>query len=127
MTADDPVDLVRPSDRVEADPTPGVIREQAIAVDGLWAGFVRTAPGMTSGWHHHADYETSIFVAEGGLRMEFGPGGNDVVDAEPGDFVRVPKGAIHREGNPTDGESHLIVVRAGHGPATVNVDGPAPA
>jgi uncharacterized RmlC-like cupin family protein len=49
-----------------------------------------------------------------------------VVDAGPGDFVFVPKGAIHREGNPTDDESHLVVVRAGTGPAVVNVEGPAP-
>jgi uncharacterized RmlC-like cupin family protein len=58
--------------------------------------------------------------------MEFGPGGEVVVDAGPGDFVFVPKGAIHREGNPTDEESHLVVVRAGTGPAVVNVEGPAP-
>ena len=42
-----------------------------------------------------------------------------------GDFVHVPKGAIHREGNPSDEESHLVVVRAGQGPTTINVDGPA--
>ena len=43
-----------------------------------------------------------------------------------GDFVHVPKGAIHRESNPDDNESRLVVVRAGRGPAVVNVDGPAP-
>jgi uncharacterized RmlC-like cupin family protein len=48
-----------------------------------------------------------------------------VVEAGPGDFLHVPKGAIHREGNPGDEESRLVVVRAGHGPAVVNVDGPA--
>ncbi|HEX2358051.1 MAG TPA: hypothetical protein VHI50_16535, partial [Micromonosporaceae bacterium] len=45
------------------------------------------------------------------------------VEALPGDFLYVPKGAIHREGNPGDQESHLVVVRAGHGPAVINVDG----
>jgi uncharacterized RmlC-like cupin family protein len=65
-------------------------------------------------------------VASGGLRMECGPGGAVVVEAGPGDFVFVPRGAIHREGNPTDAESHLVVVRAGTGPAVVNVEGPAP-
>jgi len=101
-----------------------MIREQAIEVDGLWAGVVRTAPGMTSGWHHHGDYDTSIYVARGRMRMESGPGGRDVIEAQSGDFLHVPKGAIHREGNPADEESHLIVVRAGHGTTTVNVDGP---
>jgi uncharacterized RmlC-like cupin family protein len=127
MTASDAAaKLVRPDDRVEADPTPGMIREQAISVPGLWAGLVRTAPGMTSGWHHHGEYETSIYVSSGTLRMESGPGGTDVVTAKAGDFVHVPKGAIHREGNDGADESHLVVVRAGHGPPTVNVEGPAP-
>ena len=126
MAASDPARVVRPTERVEADPTPGMRRERAIDVEGLWAGLVRTAPGMTSGWHHHGDYDTSIYVASGTLRMESGPGGADIVTAHAGDFVHVPKGAIHREGNDGDRESHLVVVRAGHGPPTVNVDGPAP-
>jgi len=102
-------------------------REQAIAVDGLWAGLVRTEAHMTTGWHHHAEYDTSIYVVKGSLRMESGPGGGEVVDAGPGDFLYVPKGAVHRESNPGDDESHIVVVRAGRGPAVVNVDGPAPA
>jgi uncharacterized RmlC-like cupin family protein len=102
-------------------------RERAIEVEGMWAGFVRTAPGSTSGWHHHGDHDTSIFVARGSLRMESGPGGSEVMTAIAGDFLHVPKGAIHREGNDGDGESHLVVVRAGRGASTINVDGPAPA
>jgi uncharacterized RmlC-like cupin family protein len=102
-----------------------MIREQAVDIDGMWAGLVRTDAHMISGWHHHADYDTSIYVVDGSLRMEFGPGGTDVVEAGPGDFLHVPKGAIHREGNPSDHESQIIVVRAGKGPAVINVDGPA--
>lgn len=125
MAAADRVTRVAPQDRVESDPTPGMTREQAIAVDGLWAGLVRTKPGMSSSWHHHGAYETSIYVASGRLRMESGPGGRDVIDASSGDFLHVPAGAIHRESNPGEDESHLVVVRAGHGVPTVNVEGPA--
>jgi uncharacterized RmlC-like cupin family protein len=100
-------------------------REQATATDGLWAGLVRTEAGMVSGWHHHGDYETSIYVVSGALRMESGPGGESVVEARPGDFLYVPKGAIHREANPEDVESQIVVVRAGQGPTVINVDGPA--
>ncbi|HWT81182.1 MAG TPA: cupin domain-containing protein, partial [Candidatus Methylomirabilis sp.] len=126
MAASDPARVVRPAERVESDPTPGMVRERAIDVEGIWAGLVRTAPGMTSGWHHHGDYDTSIYVTRGTLRLESGPGGADIVRAAAGDFVHVPKGAIHREGNDGDEESHLIVVRAGLGPTTINVEGPAP-
>jgi uncharacterized RmlC-like cupin family protein len=118
---------VTPEERTEGEHTPGMTREQAIAVEGLWAGLVRTDAHMTTGWHHHADYDTSIYVVRGSLRMESGPGGSHVVDAGPGDFLHIPKGAVHRESNPGDDESQLVVVRAGVGPAVVNVDGPAPA
>src|SRR5437763_16943534 len=96
-SAAEPVRHVPPTDRVEADPTPGMVRERAIDVQGLWAGLVRTEPGGASGWHHHGAYETSIYVAAGELRMQSGPGGDDVIDAKPGDFLHVPAGAIHRE------------------------------
>lgn len=126
MATSDPVAQIRPADRMEGDPTPGMVREQAIAVEGMWSGFVRAEANMTSGWHHHGDYETTIYVVSGSLRMESGPGGNDVIEASQGDFLHVPKGAIHREGNPEETESRLVVVRAGQGPPTINVDGPAP-
>lgn len=101
-------------------------REEAIEEDGLWAGVVRTAPGATSGWHHHGSYETSIYVASGRLLMESGPGGTDRITAEAGDFVHVPAGAVHRETNDGEVESQLIVVRAGQGPTTINLEGPEP-
>ncbi|HLX78529.1 MAG TPA: cupin domain-containing protein [Acidimicrobiales bacterium] len=123
--ASDPVKHVPPKDRVAADPTPGVHRERAIAVEGLWAGVARTDPATASGWHHHGEYETSIYVVSGRLRMESGPGGREVIDAVAGDFLYVPPGAVHRESNPGDSESSIVVARAGHGPPTVNVEGPA--
>jgi uncharacterized RmlC-like cupin family protein len=100
MSAADPVRLVRPADRVEGERTPGMTREQAIAVDGLWAGLVRTEANMITGWHHHADYDTSIYVIDGALLMESGPGGANVVEAGPGDFLYVPRGAIPSRGQP---------------------------
>jgi uncharacterized RmlC-like cupin family protein len=102
-----------------------MVREQAVSVEGMWAGLVRTDAHMTSGWHHHGDYDTSIYVVAGALRMESGPDGHTVVEAGPGDFLHVPKRGIHRESNPGDTESHLVVVRAGHGPPVINVEAPA--
>lgn len=101
-------------------------REEAIAEEGLWAGLVRTAPGATSGWHHHGSHETSIYVAAGQLFMESGPGGAETISARAGDFVHVPAGAVHRETNDGPTESQLVVVRAGEGTTTINLDGPEP-
>jgi uncharacterized RmlC-like cupin family protein len=119
------VRLIPPEERTEGAATPGMVREAAITTDRMWAGFVRTEPGMISGWHHHGAYETSIYVATGALHMEFGPDGTDRLDARPGDFLYVAPGAIHREGNPGDVESHIIVVRSGSGEPVINVEGPA--
>jgi uncharacterized RmlC-like cupin family protein len=102
-----------------------MVREEGVSVDGLWAGFVRTEAGMTSGWHHHGEYETAIYIIDGIFRIEFGADGSEVIEATAGDFLHVPPGAVHREHNPGAEESHVIVVRAGHGEAVTNVDGPA--
>lgn len=64
---------IAPEERAEGAATPGMIREEAVATDGMWAGLARTEPGMVSGLHHHAAYETAIYVLSGALRMEFGP------------------------------------------------------
>ena len=121
---EDKVVGISPGDRVEGDYTPGMMREQAVATAGIWSGLVRTEAGMTSGWHHHGDYETAIYVLSGRLRMESGTAGSEVVDAGPGDFVYVPKHKVHRESNPSQEESRLVVVRAGRGDAVFNVGGP---
>ena len=125
MASGDVVTHVRPAERVEADPTAGVTRERAIETEGLWAGVARTEPGSVTGWHHHGEYQTSIYVVSGQFRLESGPGGHEVIDATPGDFLHLPAGVIHRESNPGAEESSIVVVRAGHGPPTINVEGPA--
>jgi len=121
---DDRVRVVTPADRTAGPPTPGMDRWQAFAGDRLWAGGARTEPGMVSGWHHHGDHESVVYVLSGVLRLESGPGGARVVEARPGDFVRVPRGAVHREANPSAEPADIVVVRAGRGESTYNVDGP---
>ena len=122
----DPVLVVTPAERGPGPVTPGMDRQQAFATEGMWSGFLRTEPGMVSGWHHHGEYETVIYVLSGTLKMEFGPNGSNAVEAGPDDFVYVPKGAVHRESNPSTAPADAIVVRAGVGESIFNVDGPAP-
>jgi uncharacterized RmlC-like cupin family protein len=115
---------VTPQERVEGQPTQGILREQAVQTDGMWSGFARTEPGMVSGWHHHGEYESSIYVLTGSLSMEFGPDGQETFDAGPGDFVFIGKGVVHRESNPSTEQGTMVVVRAGQGEPVTNVDGP---
>ena len=120
-----PCSLVPADDLTESDPTPGMSRRLAMHRDGMWTGTVDTEPHATSGWHHHGDFETTLYVVSGRMRMESGPGGADVVEAGPGDFLRVPAGAVHRESNPSDEPARAVIVRCGTGEPTYNVDGPA--
>jgi uncharacterized RmlC-like cupin family protein len=120
------VRLIKPEERREGQATPGMRREEAIATDRMWAGLVVTAPGMVSGWHHHGDYETVICVLTGAFRMEFGPGGGEVLEAGPRDFLFVEPGAIHRESNPSAEDGTAVIVRSGSGEPVFNVDGPSP-
>lgn len=123
----DGVRRIGPEDRLAGAATPGMTREEAVATGGMWAGLVTTEAGMRSGWHHHGDYETCIYVVTGLIRMEFGPGGTEVLEASPEDFLSVGRGAIHRESNPSETVGTAIVVRAGTGEPVVNVEGPEPA
>lgn len=115
---------IGPDERAEGQATSGMRREQAIVTDLMWSGLVKTQPGMVSGWHHHGEYETTIYVVSGAMTLEFGPDGRDVVEARPGDFIYVGPHAVHRESNPTDDEATAVVVRVGTGDVVFNVDGP---
>jgi uncharacterized RmlC-like cupin family protein len=104
--------------------TPGVDRREAFADDHVWAGRSRTEAGTWSGWHVHPGHDTYVFQTEGRLRLEFGPGGTQSVEGGPGDFVLIPKGVVHREGNPGTEPNEAIVFRVGEGEVLVNLDGP---
>ena len=117
--------MVAASDLTDSDPTPGMTRQLATHAEGMWSGAVDTEPHAVSGWHHHGDYETTLYVVSGRMRLESGPGGEHVVEAGPGDFLRVPAGAVHRESNPGDEPARAVIVRCGTGEPTYNTDGPA--
>jgi len=100
-------------------------RQLAFTAPGLWAGLVHTDGGAASGWHHHGDHETSLYVVRGHLRVEFGVGGNDAIVAGEGEFIHVPSHTVHRELNPDHATCTAVIARAGDaGPPTINVDGP---
>jgi uncharacterized RmlC-like cupin family protein len=103
--------------------TPGMDRREAFAENGVWAGTLRTSAGVLTGWHTHPGPDTYLYVVSGSLVLEFGPGGRDRVEAQPGDFVLIPAGVVHREGT-TAGSSGVeaVLVRVGDGEIVANVD-----
>ena len=121
-----PIRLVSPAEHTPlTTQTPGMERREVLARPGVWIGLTRTAPGSTSGWHHHAEMETYIYVQAGTARFDFGPDGADSCLAGPGDLLHVPRRAVHREANEGEAENVLLIVRVGEGEPVVNVAGPA--
>lgn len=88
-------------------------------------GRVLTVPGGTSGWYHHGGYETHFYVESGRMWMECGPGGCEVDETGPGDFVHIPGGVICGDVNHADQEEAVILFRTGGGSPASNVDGPS--
>jgi len=68
------VSVVKPEQRGQLDtmPTLGMKREQAYFRDGAWVGVVHTAAGAISGWHHHGDYDTYVYLTSEEQVVEFG-------------------------------------------------------
>lgn len=110
-------------DEIPGQQTPGIRRRQAFAGDDRWVGHVETEPGEWSGWHHHGETDTYMYVRSGGLEFEFGLEGERIV-VGPGDFALMPAGVVHRERTTPGAPGDIVLVRIGPGPAVVNVADP---
>ena len=118
------VELVRTAELADAPQTPSLTRRQAFASEGVWIGVATMEAHSVTGWHHHGNHTTYVYVASGHPRIESGPGGRDVLEAAPGDFVKIPTRTIHRESNRRKEKGLLIVFRLGSGPTVENTEGP---
>ena len=126
------IHVIHPEQRSGATPqTRGMLREAGVAPEttgneNLWMGMVASPAGMVSGWHHHGDCETGIYVLQGRVRFRSGKGGADVIEAGPGDFLSVASNAIHREESVGDEDLIVVIARACSEVTVINVDGPEP-
>lgn len=119
-----PVRLISRSELVAGSSTPGLSRAEAISTDTLWGGMMTMEAGAVSGWHHHAEFETLVFVLRGALRVDYGANGSESVVAGAGEFLYIPGDTVHREAAAGAGEVAVVAVRAGSGVPVVNVDYP---
>jgi uncharacterized RmlC-like cupin family protein len=122
----EPVRKLRDDELSEAQGTPGLRRRAAFEEDGHWFGHVEASPETMSGWHHHGDNVTIGYVLKGHVTLEFGPGGRDRIDVGEGEYFRVPKRVIHREGNMSSSAAEVVLVRIGAEPVVFPADGPEP-
>ena len=120
------VRVVRGSEIHAGPATEGLDRYLAEVDELVTVGGARSAPHTMSGWHHHGDHTTCVYVVQGQVRIEWGPGGREGVDLSSGDFYVISPNTIHREGNPGSEEDEYLGFWVGSGTIAVNVEGPEP-
>jgi uncharacterized RmlC-like cupin family protein len=67
-------------------------------------------PGGVALAHIHVDFELMLYILEGRVRHEYGPGLKTVVDNEAGDFIYIEPGVPHEVFNLSQTEPVVAVV-----------------
>lgn len=70
-------------------------------------------PGGVAYAHIHQGFEVMLYILEGRVRHEYGPGLSTTVDNEAGDFIFIEPGVPHEVLNLSDSEPvHAVVARS---------------
>jgi uncharacterized RmlC-like cupin family protein len=67
-------------------------------------------PGGIAGAHIHVDLEVMLYIVEGRVRHEFGPGLKNSVENQAGDFIFIEPGVPHEVFNMSDTEPVVAFV-----------------
>ncbi|HET9000849.1 MAG TPA: cupin domain-containing protein [bacterium] len=67
-------------------------------------------PGGVAYAHIHVDFEVMLYILEGRVRHEYGPGCRQAIDNEAGDFIFIEPGVPHEVVNLSDSEPVVAVV-----------------
>ncbi len=67
-------------------------------------------PGGVAFAHIHVEFEVMLYILEGRVRHEYGPGCKKVVDNQAGDFIFIEPGVPHEVFNTSDKDPVVAVV-----------------
>jgi len=67
-------------------------------------------PGGVAYAHIHVDFEVMLYILQGHVRHEYGPGLTKVVENQAGDFIFIEPGVPHEVFNMSDVEPVIAVV-----------------
>ncbi|MHC5543751.1 cupin domain-containing protein [Singulisphaera rosea] len=67
-------------------------------------------PGGVAYAHIHVDFELMLYILQGRVRHEYGPGLKKVIENEAGDFIYIEPGVPHEVFNMSDTEPVVAVV-----------------
>ena len=81
-----------------------------VATKNLSANIATIPPGGVAYAHIHVDFEVILYIIEGRVRHEFGPGLKQVIENEAGDFIYIKPGGSHEVFNMSDTEPVVAFV-----------------
>lgn len=120
----DSIRVVRGGDLVAGKDRDGISRRSGQAEEEVSLAMATLEAGRMSGWHHHGDHTSCVYVLQGRLHIDWGAGGRECVDLAAGDFYVVPPHLVHREGNSGADELRLAAFYLGTGPLSTDAESP---
>ncbi|HEU0209570.1 MAG TPA: cupin domain-containing protein [Candidatus Udaeobacter sp.] len=81
-----------------------------VGTKGLSVNIATIPPGGVAYAHIHVGFEVILYIIEGKVRHEFGPGLNEVIENEAGDFIYIKPGVPHEVFNMSDTEPVVAFV-----------------
>ncbi|MEP7322133.1 MAG: cupin domain-containing protein [Saprospiraceae bacterium] len=76
----------------------------------LSANIATIPPGGVAFAHIHVDFELILYIIQGKVRHEFGPGLKKIIENEAGDFIYIKPGVPHEVFNMSDTEPVVAFV-----------------
>jgi uncharacterized RmlC-like cupin family protein len=86
------------------------LSEKNVSARKLSMNVATIPPGGVAAAHIHVDFEVMLYILQGRVRHEYGPGLTQVVENEAGDFIYIEPGIPHEVFNASDTEPVVAVV-----------------
>lgn len=81
-----------------------------VPAKALSMNVARIPPGGVAYAHIHVDFEVMLYILEGTVRHEYGPGLRHSIVNEAGDFIFIEPGVPHEVFNESDTEEVVAIV-----------------
>lgn len=86
------------------------ISEKTAGAQGLSMNLVVIPPGGAAHPHRHRGYESAIYLLKGRVETRYGPGLQERVINQEGDFIFIPPNLAHQPRNLSDTDPALAIV-----------------
>lgn len=86
------------------------LSEKNVSARKLSMNVATIPPGGVAAAHIHVDFEVMLYILQGRVRHEYGPGLTKVVENEAGDFIYIEPGIPHEVFNASATEPVVAVV-----------------